>query len=169
MARRPGSNGPAAFVVQKEPMKNMKVLFAIILMVVSFSVVRAQSAPSIAGKWQVKFHLSDGVDTNLIFDSQPNGVGSFSLVNAKAGEKSETGAPAVWTELSNQRVSFSGHLELQLGTCCREIGTLIFKGKLTSNNSITGKLIFVTSVDEEESPYKFKSDVGTFTATRVLK
>jgi hypothetical protein len=151
----------------------MKVLFGLILILVSVSLGVAQSAqPSnITGKWQVKFHLSDGVEAenNLIFDSQPNGVGSFSLI-AKAGEKSETVVqPAVWAELSNQRVSFSGHLELQLGTCCREVGTLIFKGKFTSNNSITGKLIFVTSVEEEESPYKFRSEVGAFTATRILK
>jgi hypothetical protein len=156
-------------------MKNTKVLFGIIFMVVTISVgpfqsrAIAQSAQpvSVVGKWQVKFHLSDGVEKSLLFDSKPNGLGSFSLVNAKSGEKSETVAPAVWAEISNQRVSFSGHLELQLGTCCREIGTLIFKGRFTSNNSITGKLIFVTSVDEEESPYKFRSDVGAFTATRI--
>jgi len=155
-------------------MKTMKVLFGVILIIVSVSLGVAQSAQrsDITGKWQVKFHLTDGVEAenNLIFDSQPNGVGSFSLVNPKAGEKSEIVAqPAVWTELSNQRVSFSGHLELQLGTCCREVGTLIFKGKFASNNSITGKLIFVTSVEEEESPYKFRSEIGAFTATRILK
>ena len=156
----------------------MKVLFGIILIVVSVSVnrfqpqVTAQSTQplSVAGKWQVKFHLSDGVEHNLLIDSQPNGMGSFLLINAKSGEKSETVAqPAVWAVTSNQRVSFSGHLELQLGTCCREMGTLIFKGKISSNNSISGRVIFVTSVEEEESPYKFRSEVGTFTATRVLK
>lgn len=151
----------------------MKAILGIILIIVSVSVGRVQSqapaqSPSVAGKWQVKFHLTDGVENNLIFDSKPNGEGSFSLVNAKPGEKSQAvTAPAVWAETTNQRVSFSGHLELQLGTCCREVGTLVFKGKFASNNSITGKLIFVTSVEEEESPYKFKSDVGSFTATRV--
>lgn len=151
----------------------MKIIFGIILIMVSVSGGRVQSqapaqAPSVTGKWQVKFHLTDGIEHKLIVDSQPKGVGSFLLVDAKADEKSESVvAPAVWAETTNQRVSFSGHLELQLGTCCREVGTLIFKGKLASNNSITGRVIFVTSVDEEESPYKFKSDAGTFTATRV--
>jgi len=73
-------------------------------------------------------------------------------------------APAVWSQLTNNRVSFSGETELPLGTCCREIGTLIFKGKFQSNTSIVGKLIFVTNIDEEESPYKYSSRVGTFTA-----
>ena len=150
----------------------MKAIFGIILIIVSVAVGRVQSqapaqSPSVAGKWQVKFHLTDGVEQNLLFDSQPNGVGTFLLLNAKPGETIV--APAVWAETTNQRVSFSGHLELQLGTCCREVGTLVFKGKFASSNAITGKLIFVTSVEEEESPYHFKSDVGTFTATRVLK
>jgi hypothetical protein len=43
----------------------------------------------------------------------------------------------------------------------------MFKGKFISSNSISGKLIFVTSVDEEESPYKFHSMIGAFTANRI--
>src|ERR1044071_5375090 len=73
------------------------------------------------------------------------------------------------TGLTNNRVSFSGEVELPLGTCCREFGTLMFKGKFASADSIKGSLVFVTSIDEEESPYKFHSAVGTFTATRLGK
>ena len=75
--------------------------------------------------------------------------------------------PAVWSSLTNDRVSFSGEAELPIGTCCREIGTIVFKGKFISHNSISGKLVFVTSVDEDESPYKLRSVIGTFTATRL--
>jgi len=76
-------------------------------------------------------------------------------------------APAVWSEIENDRVSFASEIEMQLGTCCRQWGTLIFKGKFKSNTSITGGIIFVTSIDEEESPYKYRSHIGTFTATLV--
>ena len=75
---------------------------------------------------------------------------------------------AVWSQLTNDRVSFSGEAELPIGTCCREIGTLVFKGRFDSNDSLFGKLLFVTSVDEEESPFKYRSLVGTFTAKRML-
>ncbi len=75
----------------------------------------------------------------------------------------------MWSELTNGRVSFAGQVELPLGTCCREIGTVIFNGKFDSDNSISGKFIFVTNIDEEESPYKFRSEIGTFTAVRMLK
>jgi len=157
--------------------KNMKVLVVTLLVLVSVSLVgyqpqasaRAVHAVNLVGKWRVKFHLS-GVENNLLFNSQPKGLGSFLLLDSKSDDKFEAVArPAVWGETTNERVSFCGHLTLQLGTCCREMGTLIFKGRFSSNNSITGKLIFVTSVEEEESPYRFRSEVGAFEATRVLE
>lgn len=126
------------------------------------------TAPKLNGRWRVKFTLSSGGEKNLIFTSQARGAGTFSLLDTGPDDKPvRDPMPAVWSELTNNRVSFSGEAELPLGTCCREIGTLTFKGKFESNNSISGKLVFVTSVDEEENPYKFRSVVGTFTATRM--
>lgn len=155
----------------------MKVLIAIVLVLVSVlfngyqpqASARPAETVNLVGKWLVKFNLSrGGPENNLLLEAQPKGLGSFTLLDPKKEDTAAAVAqPAVWAELTNARVSFSGHLELQLGTCCREIGTLIFKGNVSSNNLISGKLIFVTSVDEEESPYKFRSEVGTFTATRV--
>jgi len=121
------------------------------------------------GRWQVKFTMA-GVEKNLILVSKAFGVASFVLLDTGPDEKPVADPqPAAWSELTNNRVSFSGEVELPIGTCCREMGTLIFKGKFSNNNSISGKLIFVTSIDEEESPYKFRTIIGTFTATRVLK
>jgi hypothetical protein len=45
---------------------------------------------------------------------------------------------------------------------------MIFKGKFSTANAISGTLIFVTSVDQEESAFKFRSEVGTFTANRII-
>jgi hypothetical protein len=121
------------------------------------------------GRWRVKFTLSGGGVKNLMFDSRAKGSGTFSLLDTGLDDKPVLEPlPAVWSELSNHRVSFSGEAELPLGTCCREIGTLTFKGKFDSDNSISGRLVFVTSVDEDESPFKLRSVVGTFTATRAL-
>jgi hypothetical protein len=58
-------------------------------------------------------------------------------------------------------------VELPIGTCCRETGTLIFKGKFGSGNAVTGKVIFVGSTEEEENPIGFRAMIGTFTATRI--
>lgn len=122
----------------------------------------------ITGRWRVTFSLSGDPQKNLVFDSKAKGAGTFMLLDTGPDNKPvPEPVPAAWSELSNNRVSFSGEVELPLGNCCREIGTLMFKGRFQSSTSITGKLVFVTSVDEEEAPYQFRSHIGTFSATRV--
>jgi hypothetical protein len=123
--------------------------------------------PSLTGRWRVKFVLSGIGEKNLIFDSQPNGVGSFLLLDTGPDNKSvEAPLPALWSQPSNDRVNFSSEVELPYGTCCREIGTLVLKGKFSSGNSIKGKAIFIASSEEEENPIGYRSMLGTFTATR---
>ena len=119
------------------------------------------------GRWRVKFTMP-GWNKNLILIARPGNVGSFLLLDTDVNDKPvKTPQPAVWILLSNNRVSFTGQAELPLGTCCREIGTMNFKGRFDSTNSISGRLLFVTSVTDDESPFKLRSDVGTFTATRL--
>jgi len=124
--------------------------------------------PALVGRWHVAFKMA-GIEKNVIFEGKENGSGSFKLLDTAPDDKpvSEP-VPAVWSQLTNNRVSFSGEAELPIGTCCREVGTMMFKGRFSSGNTISGTLIFVTSVDQEESAFKFRSEVGTFTATRVL-
>jgi len=126
------------------------------------------SAATLTGRWRVKFALAGDNEKNLILEAKANGVAALHLLDTGPDDK-PVAAPqaAAWVRLTNERVSISAEVELALGTCCRELGTLMFKGKFISSESISGKLIFVTSVDEEESPYKFHSLVGTFTASRV--
>ena len=133
----------------------------------SLQAAAAAPAGKLTGRWRVKFILS-GTEKNLIFQTKTKGLGSFMLLDTGPNNAAELNAqPAAWSELTNDRVSFSGEAELPIGTCCREIGTLIFKGRFDSSNSISGKLLFVTSVDEDENPYQFRSLLGTFTATRT--
>ena len=122
---------------------------------------------SIVGRWHVKFTLVGGTEKNLIFRAQERGLGAFELMDTGPDDKPVSMAqPAVWSKTLNN-VSISGEVELPIGTCCRETGTLIFKTKVDSENSFSGKLIFVTNINEEESPYKFRSTIGTFTASRL--
>jgi len=152
------------------------ICFLLILVLGSQAIAFQATAPRSSeqavvpvGRWQVKFIMA-GVEKHLILDAQSRGVASFFLLDTAPDDKPVLDAQqAAWSQLTNNRISFSGEVELPIGTCCREMGTLIFKGRFSSSNSMAGKLIFVTSVDEEESPYKFRSEVGTFTATRILK
>ena len=158
-------------------------LFSCSLLLVSVVAIQAVAFPApspqsaktsrqsadLAGRWRVKFTIG-GLEKNLVLVTDSSGKASFLLLDTGPDDKPATApAAAAWSQLTNDRVSFSGEAELPLGTCCREIGTMIFKGKFISSNSISGTLIFVTSIDEEESPYGFRSLVGTFTANRVPK
>lgn len=119
------------------------------------------------GKWRVKFSLT-GYEKNVVLDAKENGAGFLRLLDTGPDDKPvENPVPAAWSQLTNNRVSFSTEAELPIGTCCREVGTLIFKGKFTSSNTVSGILIFVTSVDQDESPFKFRSEVGSFVASRA--
>lgn len=140
--------------------------------VIAFQPEGSQAAPAqpanLVGRWRVKFNLSGVGEKNLVFDAQARGAGSFLLLNAGPDNKpAVVPLSASWSETTNNRVSFSGEVELPLGTCCREIGTLVFKGKQTSSDSITGKAIFIGITEDEENFNGFRSTVGTFTATRV--
>src|ERR1043165_2263300 len=119
----------------------MKFLFAILL--TSVVLVQAPTA-KVKGRWKVTFKMS-GLEKNMIFEAKENGAGSFKLLDTAADDKPVgEPVPGVWSQLTNDRVSFSGEAELPIGTCCREIGTMMFKGRFTSPNAISGTLIFVT-------------------------
>jgi hypothetical protein len=133
------------------------------------ATVELPQAVNLVGRWRVKFNLSGVGEKNLVLDSRGQGSGSFLLLDAGPNDKSgPTLLPAAWSETTNDRVNFSGEVELPIGTCCREIGTLVFKGKFASKNSIAGKVIFIMSTTDEENFNGFRSSLGTFTATRVL-
>jgi hypothetical protein len=123
----------------------------------------------LAGRWRVKFTFAGRSEMNLIFESQAKGDGTFLLLDTAPDSKPEASPrSATWTETTNDRVSFSGEVELPIGTCCRETGTLIFKGKFGADKILSGKVIFIASTEEEENPIGFRAMIGTFTASRVV-
>ena len=148
----------------------MRSLFTLVLIFVTVAIGFSQTtapAAKLNGRWRVKFTLV-GIEKNVIFEAKEKGAGTFKLLDTGPDDKPVADPiPGVWSELTNNRVSFSGETELPLGTCCREIGTMMFKGKFSSSNTVSGILVFVTSVDQEESAFKFRSEVGTFVANRV--
>lgn len=161
--------------------QQIKIVFtSMILMSVVVAQAFAQSpsqatappahVPSLTGRWRVKFAFNGNAERNLIFDSQPKGVGFVLLLDTGPDNKPvESPLPALWSQTSNDRVNFSSEVELPFGTCCREIGTLILKGKFDSGNSIKGRAIFIASTEEEENLIGYRSMFGTFTATRELR
>ena len=138
----------------------------------SLVLVFAQVAPpEIQGRWQVKFTFAGRTEMNLLFEAKAKGDGTFLLLDTAPDSKPEA-APrsATWTQTTNDRMSFSGEVELPIGDCCRETGTLIFKGKSDAKkpDSISGKVIFIASTEDEENGIGYRALAGTFTAIRVI-
>ena len=128
----------------------------------------ATDESALIGRWNVKFIFAGREAKNLVFEAQSKGSGSFLLLDTAEDSKPETIThPAAWAQTTNNRLSFSSEVELPIGTCCREVGTLIFKGKFDSKISMSGKVIFVASTTDDENPIGFRSLIGTFTATRA--
>jgi len=145
----------------------MKFFLAVILIAATTTPPASPPEQKLTGRWHVKFSLVQTKDKNLIFEVKRKGSGAFRLLDTGPDDKPVADPlPAVWSEIDNGRVSFAGNVELPLGTCCREVGTLIFKGTYSNDNSIKGRAIFIASTTDEENFIGYRSDVGTFTATR---
>lgn len=144
------------------------VLTSICLLLLLTSPVKPAADPDLTGRWRVKFTFAGRTEMNLILNARPKGAGTFLLLDTATDSKPESSPRlASWLQTTNDRVGFSGEVELPIGTCCRETGTLIFKGKFGANNSLSGKVIFVGSTEEVENPIGFRAMIGTFTATGI--
>jgi hypothetical protein len=124
---------------------------------------QAQS-PNMIGRWNVEINFVDGNKRSLRFDAQDSGKGTFLLLDptlkvwgpAKPSE-------AKWTPGDQNSVTFSGAVEFPIGNVGRDPGTLMFKGKFETPDSITGEVEFAPLVGERPSKH------GTFKATRSNK
>ena len=143
-------------------------LFALLCLLFPQIAASQSSAKEFAGRWQVKFTFAGRNEMNLVFEAQAKGVGNFLLLDTAADSKPEA-APraAAWLATTNDRVGISGEVELPIGDCCREAGTLILKGTPGPNNSLAGRVVFIASTTDEENGVGFRTMVGTFTATRI--
>lgn len=152
-----------------------RVLWLILLLLLVIQATRPQpnsaailksGESALIGRWNVKFKFAGKEAKNLVFEAKAKGSGSFLLLDTAPDSKPETSThPAAWALTTNDRFSFSAEVELPIGDCCRELGTLIFKGTFESKTRLSGKVIFVASTTDEENPIGFRSLIGTFTAS----
>ena len=146
----------------------MRARLLILAVLLVLPQVSAAQQDPVVGRWQVKFTFAGRHEMNLIFDAQAKGTGTFLLLDTASDGKPETAArPAAWLPPDKNRVGFSGEVELPIGDCCREAGTLLFKGKFGPNDTLAGKIVFIATTEDEENGVGFRTMVGTFTATRL--
>ena len=136
------------------------VILMLIVQTCCVAVAQAQS-PNMTGSWKVEINFAEGNKRALRFDAQDNGKGTFLLLDPMLsrwgpGKPSE----AKWTPGDQNSVTFSGAVEFPIGNVGRDPGTLTFKGKFETPDSITGEVEFAPLVGERPSKH------GTFKATR---
>jgi len=113
------------------------------------------------GRWNVEINFADGNKRSLRFDVQADGKGTFLLLDPMLSRWGPAKpSEAKWTPGDQNSVTFSGAVEFPLGNVGRDAGTLMFKGKFETPDSISGEVEFAPLVGDRPSKH------GTFKATR---
>jgi hypothetical protein len=143
----------------------VKAARAIILVVAvnTFSFVLAEAeSPNMTGSWKVEITFANDQHRFLRFDAQNDGKGSLTVTDPQskvwAGVKP---SEAKWTLAEGNSVTFSGPAEFLIGNVGRDAGTLTFKGKFETPDSITGEVEFSPLVGDGPSKH------GAFKAVRA--
>lgn len=142
----------------------MKAARAIILVMAvnTFSFVLAGAeSPNVTGSWKVEIIFANEQHRFLRFDAQNEGKGTLAVTDPKSkvwgGAKP---SDAKWTRDEGNSVTFSGPVEFLIGNVGRDAGTLTFKGKFETPDSITGEVEFSPLIGDRPSKH------GTFKAVR---
>jgi hypothetical protein len=126
--------------------------------------------PNLVGRWKVEFTFANQAGRSLRFDALASGKGSLLQQDPKSSltEPAEPSA-AEWAQSGEGRVTFSGPVEFPIGNVGREQGTLFFKGRFETEDSISGEVAFFPAGQDPKDSKAAPSKSGTFKATRVTK
>jgi hypothetical protein len=126
----------------------------------SFVLAGAES-PNVTGSWKVEITFANEQHRFLRFDARNDGKGTLAVTDPQSkvwgGAKP---SDAKWTRDEGNSVTFSGPVEFLIGNVGRDAGTLTFKGKFETPDSITGEVEFSPLIGDRPSKH------GTFKAVR---
>lgn len=139
------------------------ILFGALSILAQDKVGETTTSEPLINAYDVSFSLSERGGQRLTFLVFADGRGTFRLVGKRLPPSVAT--PAVWDRITPTLISFSGEVQFPIGNCCRETGTLSFKGEIGSNGVITGRSVFVTNTPDPTNPTGFVTRAGEFIAT----
>lgn len=146
----------------------MKMQLALALSTLVLLATMAQGAaptPTLAGTWKIEISFANGQSRAVQFTALSSGTGSFTAIVPKPNQiVSGEPAAAKWTRTQDS-VTFSGPVQFPLGNVGIERGTLLLKGKMNADGSITGEAKFTRDPDPT-NPNEQPAKSGTFKATR---
>jgi hypothetical protein len=142
-------------------MRTTRALIVPLIIQACLAAMAQGQSPEMVGRWNVDITFADGNKRSLRFDAQEAGKGTLLVVDPRLnvwgpGKPSE----AKWTREDQNSVTFTGPVEFMLGNVGRDAGTLMFKGKFETPDSISGEVEFAPLVGERPSKH------GTFKAVR---
>jgi hypothetical protein len=142
-------------------MRTTRALIVLLIIQACLTTMAQGQSPSMTGSWKVEINFADGNKRSLRFDAQAGGKGTFLLLDPMLSRWG-TAKPseAKWTPGDQNSVTFSGGVEFPLGNVGRDPGTLMFKGKFETADSISGDVEFAPLVGQRPSKH------GTFKAAR---
>src|SRR5439155_10249451 len=128
---------------------------------------QAQS-PNMIGTWKVDITFTNGDSRSLRFDARGEGKGTFLLLDPKLNVWGPAKpSDAKWSRGEGNSVTFSGPVEFMIGNVGRDAGTLVFKGKFETENSMMGEVAFFRLDQDPNNPKARSSKSGTFNAIRA--
>ena len=123
---------------------------------------------NLAGRWKVEFKFSSDEEHTLRFDAQSGGKGVFLLLDTVSSlVPPAEPTKAQWEQAAPDQATFSGAIEFPIGNVGRDAGTLVFKGKFDSANSISGKVSFFRAGQDLKNSATIPAKTGDFTAKRA--
>src|SRR5438552_10315615 len=149
----------------------MKATRALIPMVAAQTCIAALShaqSPNMIGSWKVDITFTNGESRSLRFDAQGEAKGTFLLLDPKLNVWGPAKpSEAKWSRGEGNSVTFSGPVEFPIGNVGRDAGTLVFKGKFDTENSMMGEVAFFRLDQDANSPKAKPSKSGMFKAIRA--
>ena len=155
------SNFGHFFAIRRSTFVILGSLFLLVIAKTWSPVMAETQSPSLLGRWKIEISFADGNKRSLRFDAQGDGKGTFLLLDPMLSRWGPAKpSDAKWTPGDQNSVMFSGAVEFPLGNVGRDPGTLMFKGKFETPDSISGEVEFAPLVGERASKH------GTFKANR---
>jgi uncharacterized protein (TIGR03437 family) len=123
---------------------------------------------NLVGRWKVEFKFAGDENHAIRFDAQAEGKGAFLLLDTVSSliPPAEP-TKAQWEQAASDQATFSGAIEFPIGNVGRDAGTLVFKGRFESANSISGKVSFFRVEQDPNAPGTVPAKTGDFTAKRA--
>src|SRR5438552_18156020 len=146
----------------------MRLVIPILVVQTCCGALSHAQSPNLIGTWNVQIIFANEDHRSLRFDAQGEAKGTFLLLDPKLNVWGPAKpSEAKWSRGEGNSVTFSGPVEFPIGNVGRDAGTLVFKGKFDTENSMMGEVAFFRLDRDANSPKAKPSKSGMFKAIRA--